>query len=125
MAQNKYPGAWVPSVDGDRLEGTVEDITDGWSDQRALNGDGFYPLLTIRTGDNVSLNWHAFESVAYKRVMSLKPLPGERIVVTFLGEGKAKEGRNAPKLYSVVLPDRNPEDVARSVYDRIESKESN
>lgn len=118
--RERYPNAWIGVTEGDVLEGDVIEVTRAWSDQRARGaGGGWYPLLQVRTDDGPILSWHAFETVAYNRVMEIQPLPGERIIVTFRGEGKAKPGMNAPKLYSITLPTRDPKDTARAVYGRL------
>ena len=115
--RDAHPNAWIALEQGDRLAGKVVEVRRAWSDQRARNGDGFYPLLQIQTGDGATLDFHAFSTVSYNRVIELRPRPGEQIVVTFTGLGKKKEGQNAPKLFTVVLPDRDPVAQADSVYD--------
>lgn len=118
--RSQYPNAWIPLEAGDRLEGVVVDVTRAYSDARARGtGNGFYPLVQVQTNDGPILNFHAFSAVSYSTVMEKQPLPGERIVVTYTGEGKAKDGRSAPKLFVIQLPGRDPRETARNVYARL------
>lgn len=119
QAAKEHPNAWIPVEAGDTLEGVVTDVTRAWSDQRAKNGDGFYPLLRVQTDDGVTLDFHAFTVVSYNQVMEHQPIPGERIIITYQGEGKAKDGNNAPRIFHVRLPERDPRAAANSVYSRL------
>jgi hypothetical protein len=106
--------AWVPSAAGDQLVGEVVDIDTGWSDYR----NGEYPLLTVRTDDDVELKLHAFRTVLFNEIMKRQPVVGEHIVVTYLGPGKARQGMSPPDLYRVRVEGRSAAD-ARAIYRRV------
>lgn len=120
--QEEHPNTWLPENEGDTLDGTIVEVIRAWSDARnnGNTGDGWYPLLKVRTNDGSVMDFHAFSAVSYREVMDKQPIPGERIVVTYQGvSGKAKQGQNPPKLYNVALPDRDPREAARNVYARM------
>ena len=116
--------AWMTETPGDSISGVVTDLDVAWSNFRARHlpndpNGGNYPLLSIRTDDGEVKKVHAFRTVLYNEVMKRQPKPGERITITFTGLGKAKDGNNAPWLYTVETPDRDPDAVAKNVYDRL------
>lgn len=117
--RDRYPNSWIPQDEGDTLEGTVVEVVRAYSDARAQNGDGWYPLLQVDTGDGI-LAFHAFSAVSYNRVMELQPLPGEQIRVTYQGVSqKSKPGQNPPKLFHISVAGRDPVAAANAVYGRI------
>ncbi len=121
--RDEHPNAWIPLEEGDRLEGTVVEVTRAWSDARHKDvnstEDGFYPLVRVQTADDVVLAFHAFSVVSFNQVIEHQPLPGEKIIVTFQGLGKKKDAsRNAPKLFHISMPDRDPRAAAQSIYAR-------
>lgn len=113
--------AWIPEDIGDSLQGEVVEVDSAWSDWRAgqVPGDpdaGWYPLLTIKQdGTGALVKLHGFRTVLYNELLKRQPIPGEQIVVTYMGAGEAKNGRNAPEVYRVTVPGRPPE-AARAVY---------
>lgn len=116
-----HPDSWIAVNEGDSIDGTVIDVTEAWSDVRK---DGsFYPLLTIRgtaTGykPDSELKVHCFGAVLYNEVMKHRPEIGERIIIAYLGSGRAKgKGMNPPELYRLSCPDRRNQ--AASAYERI------
>jgi hypothetical protein len=112
-----HPDAWIAVELGDTLDGEVVDVTEAWSDVR--QGGSFYPLLTVRTDDEIELKVHCFGAVLYSEIMRHRPEIGERIHIRYLGQGKAKQrGMNPPELYRVRLPGRRHQ--AATTYDRIE-----
>jgi hypothetical protein len=115
-----HPDVWIPVEVGDSLEGNVMDVDTAWSDAR---GD-YYPLLVVLTRDNIELKWHAFETVADNQVMKLQPVPGEEIIITYKGEGAAKPGRNAPKLFTIRIPGRDPATAAANIYGQLQHRKS-
>lgn len=118
--QQQHPDSWIPEKEGDRLEGTVVAVVRAWSDTRANGkaGDGWYPLLRIRQGgrDGKVVAFHAFTTVSYNEVVDKQPVPGEKIIVTYRGEGRAKQGQNAPRIFDVELPNRDPVAEAQATY---------
>lgn len=119
QAANSRDDVWIAAEEGDELRGRVIDLDTAWSDQRAKKGDGWYPLLTVQREDDSIVRWHAFETVAYNEVVKHEPMPGETIRVVYLGEGKAKEGNNAPKLFKLVIDGRDPRVTAKRVYGQL------
>lgn len=120
--QEAHPNTWIAIDEGDTLTGDIVEVIRAWSDARnnGPTGDGWYPLLKVRTSDGVVLDFHAFSAVTYREVMEKQPIPGERIIVTYQGvSGKAKSNQNPPKLYNVSLPNRDPREAARNIYARM------
>lgn len=116
--------AWMPTEPGDTITGTVAEVDQAWSTFRHdahAAGEGWYPLLIL---DGVTVNsepvegtraLHAFRTVLFNLIMRRQPLIGERITVTFVGEGKAKGGKNPAHIYRLTI-DGRPADEAKSVY---------
>jgi hypothetical protein len=84
---------------------------------------GYYPLLRVEVREAEGykpgevLAVHCFAAVLRDRILTQEPITGEHIVITYDGEGEAKsKGRNAPQLYRVAMPDRDPEEAARKAY---------
>ena len=103
--------AWIAKDPGDKLHGVVVDTDTAWSDWRAKANKadpnaGWYPLLTVKTDDGAEVKLHGFRTVLYNELMRHQPIVGERITVTFKGEGRAKDGMNAPLLYDVRVEGR-------------------
>lgn len=125
MTATKESNAWIPKQEGDTLEGEVIELVRGWSDVRTNGGRdmdrGWYPLLTIRQADGTEKLWHAFETVAFNRVLDKQPIPGETIRVTYLGESDKEppKGMNRPKLYRLEVVGRDPAQEARTVYGQL------
>jgi hypothetical protein len=114
--KKEYANAWVPRTEGETLTGTLKEITRAYSDQRAKNGDGFYPLLHVEQADGKVIAFHAFQTVALNQVRDKQPLPGEKITITYQGEGTAKNGNNAPKIFRIDIEGRDAEQEARGTY---------
>lgn len=121
--QTQESDAWIAKDPGDSIAGVVTDLDVAWSDFRAQHSKdpngGNYPVIKIKTDDGNTATIHAFRTVLFNEVVKRQPKPGERIVVTFTGYGKAQGSRSAPHLYSLETPERNPDAVAKNVYDRI------
>lgn len=117
----EHPDVWIPIEVGEELIGKVVDVTRAYSDQKAQNGDGFYPLLTIEADRGVhegrTKRVHAFSAVLFNEVMLKRPQYGERVRFTYQGEGNAKNGRSAPKLYRLDIAGRKA--MANDVYSSI------
>lgn len=119
--EEQYPNTWIPEEPGDSLSGTVREITRAWSDAKNKGtGDGWYPLLKIQRDDDGALkDFHAFMTVSFNQVMEQQPVPGEHVVVTFQGFGKAKPNQSAPKIFHLRVDGRDPVAAANAVYGRI------
>lgn len=119
------PNVWVPVDPGDFLDGDIVEVDAAWSDVQydGKNTDsGFYPLLRVKVREATGyqpeaiLTVHGFATVLRDRILTHKPAPGERVILTYEGEGNATKGRSAPQLYRVELPERDPSDAAAKVY---------
>ena len=98
--------AWRPTDPGDQLDGYVVDVDTAWSKFRASrnpeNPDaGWYPLLTVRLEDGSERKVHCFRTVLYNEIMRKQPIAGERVTITFIGEGPARDGMNGAHIYRV------------------------
>lgn len=124
--REQYPDVWMPEA-GDTLTGVVWDLDRAWSDARAKGnaGDGWYPLIYVMQADGVVLKWHAFTTVSHRQVLDHQPAPGEAVKITYLGEGRAKQGMNAPRIYKLIMPDRDPKERAARIYDALGAKAYN
>jgi hypothetical protein len=129
-----HPGVWIPVNDGDVIEGTVTDVTLAWSDVQAQGrGDGNYPLLRVAVQDATGypdsvteLTVHGMPTILQNEIIVQEPKPGETVQITYLGTGEAKtRGRNAPELFRLRMPDRDPAEVAAGVYGALKSKLTN
>lgn len=104
--------AWIPKSAGDQLTGEVTDIDAAWSQFRANQAPndpdaGWYPLLTIRQPDGTERKLHGFRTVLYNELLRKKPLVGETVTVTFVGEGRDPgKGMNAAHIYKVTVAGR-------------------
>jgi hypothetical protein len=119
MADTRSTDAWVPTKKGETLSGEVTEVGKVWSDYRL----GFYPLVTIKDDDGTIWRFHAFRTVANNLVLEKRPLPGERIVITYEGARKPKptDIGNPPVIYRIEMPGRPPESVG-AIYDSIEGQ---
>jgi len=124
--RKENPATWVAVNPGDHLDGDMVEVAAAWSDVQYDGRDpqsGYYPLLRVKVrnaegykSDDV-LAVHCFAAVLRDRILTQEPINGEHIVITYDGEGEAKtKGRNAPQLYRVEMPDRDPEEAARKAY---------
>lgn len=115
--------AWIPEKEGDSIEGRIIEVIKGWSDARTNGGKdmdaGWYPLIRLQLDDGADRDVHCFSTVLENRVRDKRPLPGERVKITYLGVSRKEppKGQNAPKLYRFEMPDRDPRADATSVYD--------
>jgi hypothetical protein len=119
-AAKKHPDSWIPLKEGEELTGTVVDVDKGWSDARANGngGDGWYPLLTVKTANGNSIKWHAFETVAANEILKRRPMSGELITATYMGESEnSVKGQNPAKLFRLRVHGRDPATEAANIYD--------
>lgn len=128
LRKNK-PSVWVPVEPGDRIAGTVVEISAAWSDQQYDGKDpesGFYPLLRVEVKDTTPgyeigqvLAVHGFAAVLRSRILDMQPAPGEDVVIGYEGTGEAKTGRSAPELFRLTVPGRDPREAAANVYAKL------
>lgn len=119
-AQERVSDAWIAVNEGDTLTGEIIDVTTNWSDQRMAD----YPLLVVRTEDGEERKVHCFSTVLYNEALRQRPMPGERITITYLGLGEVKtRGRSAPKRYSFRIDGRSAAAID-SMYDRVASQQA-
>lgn len=114
-AQEKHPDAWIATESGESIEGTIVNVAFAWSDQRQTD----YPVLSVQQADGTVKKVHCFSTVLYNEAMQQRPVPGEQIVITYLGVGEAKvRGQNAPKRYEFRIEGRGTEAIEK-LYDRM------
>src|SRR5438046_64171 len=99
---------WKPK-DGDEVQGILRAIDKGWSDW----SQDFYPILTIEREDGSLVAVHAFHSVLFSRLMTLRPRVGEYVGVKYHGQEKSNDGKRTVSLYSfdVSRPDADESDA--------------
>ncbi len=95
--QEDFAPGWRPS-DGDKVVGTVTDISRGWSDQT----DSYYPIVTVYDENkNEKVAIHCFHAILQNKMKELKPAVGERIGVILIGERPTKDGKRTMKVYNI------------------------
>jgi hypothetical protein len=125
-----HPDTWIAVDPGDTIRGAVADVTLAWSDvQDQGRGDGWYPLLTVvadeATGYEApcTLRVHGMGAVLQSELIRQEPAPGELVEIVYHGTGEVKtRGRNAPEIYRVKMPDRDPKETAERVYGSLRHK---
>jgi hypothetical protein len=70
---------WRPEP-GEKLTGTVEDITTGGGDF------GRYPIVVLSTKDGEKFAVHAFHHTLKNRLVEMRPKVGHTLTITYLGE---------------------------------------
>lgn len=110
--RDDHPDSWVAIEAGDTIFGKIVDVTDAWSDQRRDPVTGKqgapYPLLMLLASEATGyeglpkeLKVHCFGAILFNEIMRKQPGIGEAIRITYGGAGEAKQGQNAPELYTV------------------------
>lgn len=125
-----HPDTWIAVDPDDVIVGTVTAVDAAWSEVQAQGrDDGWYPLLTVdateATGYDtpITLRVHGMAAVLQGELIRAEIVPGERIAIRYVGTGEAKtKGRNAPELYKVTAPDRDPAVDAAKVYASLSHK---
>jgi len=79
---------WNPTTEGEEVIGEITDMKKG----------EFGETFTIRKDDGSEIKTPS-HSVLQDRMSRLDI--GDRVKIVFKGEGEAKKGKNAPKLYEV------------------------
>lgn len=98
---------WKPSK-GDKLVGPVVTVGSRYSDW----SNGFYPMLIVSAEDGstqdgkpippgTQVAFHAFHSIAFRRILDIKPLEGERIGIMYHGSEPTADGKRKAELYTV------------------------
>lgn len=77
-----YAEGWRPE-EGDTLIGRVTEVATGRSQ---FGGGGKYPIITVQPEEGAPVAVHCFHAALKARVLDLKPMPGERIGVKFVGK---------------------------------------
>ncbi len=97
-----FPESWRGfNADGDLFVGTV----DGYSE-----GPGkFGPVPILQASDTEGKAWSIwlFSSILREKVGKAAPKPGEKIVVTYLGEATSQASGNTYKRWAVEMPERD------------------
>lgn len=106
----EHPDAWIPVSAGEVLDGEVTDIDIGYSEVSGHN----YPILTVVGGDGIEVKVFGFATALHNEIYRKQPIPGERILLTYHGQGEAKiKGQSAPEIYRLRIAGRTPESYAR------------
>lgn len=129
--RKEKPETWVATEPGDSITGKVIDLDVAYSDVQAANrgGNGNYPLLTIEVAEAAGytpgqeLKVHGFGTVLHNEIVKRKPIPGETVTITYTGMGEVRvKGQNAPEIYRVSVPGRDPREQADNVYSQLTPK---
>lgn len=100
------PEGWRPS-DGATISGPILEVKSGQSDYHKSK----HPILIIedRNQDGKLVAVHAFHRVLWRRIVQLKPKPGEVITITYHGQQDSKDGKRKSNLYSANIEGRDAE----------------
>ena len=105
-----FPPAVVFNEVGQMVIGHVVRYSEGLSEY------GPYPILVVNdedSGEDVSI--HLFHFVLARKVMELRPVPGERVAVKYLGKKDGKDAKHDPYRIFHVKVDRVEEKTPDSV----------
>jgi hypothetical protein len=103
---DSFPEAWKPA-EGDKLMGELADL----SMRESEYGDP-YPILTVQTEEGSTMNgkpitgeyaWHAFHTMSRSEVKRRRPQIGERVGISYHGQGVASPGMSAPEKYRLLV----------------------
>lgn len=101
---------WVEP--GDQVVGTIKIIREG----KDYNGNPV-PELVLEDGNGGSLIVQASQVMLIAELAAAAPAEGDRIRITYTGNGEAKSGRNAPKLFTVeVKPGKVEEETEQKIF---------
>lgn len=81
---------------GDQVVGTIKIIREA----KDYNGNPV-PELVLEDGNGGSLIVQASQVMLLAELVAAAPAEGDRIRITYTGNGEAKPGRTAPKLFTV------------------------
>jgi hypothetical protein len=105
----QYPERFKFNSPGDAIAGTIVDI------RIATMPDGDrLPSLSLRDDQGTEWSLLASQRGLQALLASHRPASGDRISIVYTGDGEAKPGKNAPKLFdvAVVRPDGGPAPAA-------------
>ena len=115
---SKHPNSWIPILEGDTLTGEVTHVGKGWSDVQ----DSFYPILGVTPDGGGEVMVHAFHTALANEIIGQRPLPGERVTITYRGQGEARvRGQSGAFSYRVRVHGRSAESYDR-LYDSMTPK---
>ena len=97
---NEHPESFRFTNEGDRFDGTVTDYSEG------IGKFGPVPILQASDANGKVWSVWLFSSILKEKVGRAAPKPGERVVVTYLGERTSQASGNTYKAWSVDCPDR-------------------
>ena len=93
---------WRPQS-GDKLIGTIVEITEGASEY------GTYPLIVVQPDDDPTpRSVHAFHTVLKNELEKLRPTEGDSIGIKYLGRQTGKGGGASYESYKVALERNTP-----------------
>ena len=91
--ENGFPAAWRPEP-GSSLSGTMVGV-----EMIDPNGQGAYPVVTIRSEDGAEHAVHAFHSVLKRELARRRPKPGDPLAIKY--EGKVQGAQREYHSYRV------------------------
>ena len=97
----EYPTSHRFENDGDSIAGAVVRYSEG------PGKFGPVPIMVLDTDMGERSIW-LFSSILREKVGKAKPLPGERVVVTYLGQRTSQATGNTYKAWGVDVSDRTP-----------------
>jgi hypothetical protein len=102
-----FAEGWRPS-EGDVIVGKVLEVDRGWSDWTK----SYYPIVTIQPDEGARVAIHAFHTTLRGKLTELRPLPGERLAVKYMGERPLKsDPKRTVHVYNAKVMDRAPVDA--------------
>jgi hypothetical protein len=117
----EHPDAWIPVSPGEMIEGVITDLDVGYTQM----GDRNYPILTIAEANGVETKVFGFATALHNEIFRKQPIPGERITITYAGQGEAKvKGESGAELYRLRIHNRSPESYRR-MYDLLQPRGRN
>jgi hypothetical protein len=110
MQWDKYANAgtrwWKPENPGDEIVGTIRIVRDGTDYNKNP-----VPELVLDDPAGGSVIVTASQVMLKRALIEAAPQEGQRVRIIYTGNGEAREGRQAPKLFTVdVKPGEAPTD---------------
>lgn len=107
MVWDKYANAgatfWKPDVPGAEVVGTIKQIRDGKDFNKNV-----CPELVLDDGNGGSVVVTAAQALLKAELLEKRPNVGDRVRIRFIDYGEAREGRQAPKRFSVEVKAGDP-----------------
>ena len=101
-SDNGFPESHRFTAEGDSVGGTVKSYTEG------VGKFGPVPIMNLDTDMGERAVW-LFSSILREKVGKAAPKPGEKVIVTYLGEAVSASSGNSYKKWNVETPDRPAE----------------